>query len=218
MKHGLIFGPAGSGKTNLKRLLTDKPPPPQRDSTPCMEKTVRIRPVSNKESTNLSTVSRVAESLKKMTTTEPISGSYLSSKYFDELSDSVDKAINELVDKAIDEVIASVASGVAEELKPATQGTDQLSSSDQQEGELFESNWVYVTDCGGQPQFHDISPLLFNSMALIAMHSIDELSSFPSDEYYNKPRYVQRKDTDPDDEHTKMLIGSGSITAKGLKV
>ncbi|XP_064395807.1 uncharacterized protein LOC135342889 isoform X3 [Halichondria panicea] len=235
MKHGyvlvnivnmLVFGPAGTGKTNLKHLLTDNPPPLQRDSTPCMEKPVRIRPVSNtkfkstgkgweemsqpklrkllaqiitklpKESADPSTASRVAESLKKMTTTKLISGSdeqisdsisSPSTNDSDELSGST-----RMLNKAIDEVIASVVSGVAEELKPATQGTDQLSSSDQQEGELFDSNWVYVTDCGGQPQFHDISPLFIKhiSVALIVLRLIDELSSFPSDKYYKDGQLV----------------------------
>ncbi|XP_064401069.1 uncharacterized protein LOC135347118 isoform X3 [Halichondria panicea] len=253
MKHGhvlvnivnmLVFGPAGTGKTNLKHLLTDKPPPLQRDSTPCMEKPVRIRPVSNakfrstgrgweemsqpklrkllaqiiaklpKESTDPPLASRVAESLKKMTTTMSIygsndaidgsnDGSYYGSNDAiygsDELlshssssSDSDELSGSTKLDKAIDEVIASVVSGVAEELKPATQGTDQLSSSDQQEGELFDSNWVYVTDCGGQPQFHDISPLFIKhiSVALIVLRLIDELSSFPSDEYYKDGQLV----------------------------
>ncbi|XP_064400928.1 uncharacterized protein LOC135347044 isoform X8 [Halichondria panicea] len=235
MKHGhvlvnivnmLVFGPAGTGKTNLKHLLTDKPPPLQRDSTSCMEKPVRIRPVSNakfrstgrgweemsqpklrkllaqiiaklpKESTDPSSALRVAESLKKMTTTElisvsdePISGfkSTPSSNDSVALSGSARR-----LDRAINKVIASVVSGVAEELKPATQGTDQLSSSDQQEGELFDSNWVYVTDCGGQPQFHDISPLFIKhiSVALIVLRLIDELSSFPSDEYYKDGQLV----------------------------
>ncbi|XP_064394889.1 uncharacterized protein LOC135342162 isoform X2 [Halichondria panicea] len=235
MKHGyvlvnivnmLVFGPAGTGKTNLKHLLTDKPPPLQRESTPCMEKPVRIRPVSNskfkstgrgweemsqpklrkllaeiiaklpKESADPSTASRVAKSLKKMTTTELISGSD------EQISDSISSPLRNdsdtlsgsarMLKKAIDEVIASVVSGVAEELKPATQGTDQLSSSDQQEGELFNSNWVYVTDCGGQPQFHDISPLFIKhiSVALIVLRLIDELSSFPSDEYYKDGQLV----------------------------
>ena len=238
MKHGhvlvnivnmLVFGPAGTGKTNLKHLLTDKPPPLQRDSTPCMEKPVRIRPVSNakfkttgrgweemsqskllnllaqiiaklpKKSTDQSTASRIAKSLKKMitalripkrmTTTKTKSGSKSSpsTNDSDELSGSAG-----FLDEAIDEVIASVVSGVAEELKPDTQGTDQLSSSDQQEGELFNSNWVYVTDCGGQPQFHDISPLFIKhiSVALIVLRLIDELSSFPSDEYYKDGQLV----------------------------
>ena len=222
----LVFGPAGTGKTNLKHLLTDKPPPLQRDSTPCMEKPVRIRPVSNtkikstgrgweemsqpklrkllaeiiaklpKESIDPSTASRVAESLKKMTTTELISGSD------EQISDSISSPSRNdsdtlsgsarMLKKAIDEVIASVVSGVARELKPATQGTDQLSSSDQQEGELFDSNWVYVTDCGGQPQFHDISPLFIKhiSVALVVLRLIDELSSFPSDEYYKDGQLV----------------------------
>ena len=229
MKHGhvlvnivnmLIFGPAGTGKTNLKHLLTDKPPPLQRDSTPCMAKPVRIRPVSNtkfrstgrgweemsqpkllnllaqiiaklpKESTDPSTASRVAESLKKMTTTELISGSNEPTSANPSSNDS--DAHSGILDEAIDEMIASVVSGVAEELKPATQGTDQLSSSDQQEEELFDSNWVYVTDCGGQPQFHDISPLFIKhiSVALIVLRLIDEFSSFPSDEYYKDGQLV----------------------------
>ncbi len=96
-----------------------------------------------------------------------------------------------MLDKAIDKVIASVVSGVAEELTSATQGTDQ-SSIDQQEGELFESNWVYVTDSGGQPQFHDTSPLFIKhiSVALIVVRLIDELSNFPSDEYYKDGQLV----------------------------
>ena len=149
-----------------------------------------------KESTDPSTASRVAESLKKMTTTELISGSD------EQISDSISSPLRNdsdtlsgsarMLKKAIDEVIASVVSGVAEELKPATQETDQLSSSDQQEGELFDSNWVYVTDCGGQPQFHDVSPLFIKhiSVALIVLRLIDELSSFPSDEYYKDGQLV----------------------------
>ena len=258
MKHGhvlvnivnmLVFGPAGTGKTNLKCLLTDQPPPLQRDSTPCMEKPVRIRPVSNtkfkstrrgweemsqpkllkllaqiifklpKESTDQSTASRVAESLKRMTTTTE---SGLTSDNVQSIDESIlsdynpsDTKSDEIttittfsdmnlsakeeppysgrkLDKAIDDLIASVVSDVAEQLKLATQGTDQLLSRDQQEGELFDSNWVYVTDSGGQPQFHDISPLFINhiSVALIVLRLIDEHSSFPSDEYYKDGQLV----------------------------
>ena len=45
----LLSGVAGSGKTNLKLLLTDQPPPHVRNSTGCIEKPVRvnIRPVSS---------------------------------------------------------------------------------------------------------------------------------------------------------------------------
>ncbi|XP_064395955.1 uncharacterized protein LOC135342984 isoform X6 [Halichondria panicea] len=258
MKHGhvlvnivnmLVFGPAGTGKTNLKCLLTDKPPPLQRDSTPCMEKPVRIRPVSNtkfkstgwgweemsqpkllkllaqiisklpKESTDQSTASRVAESLKRMTT---ITESGLTSDNVKSIDESILSYYNpsdtksdeittittfsdmnlsakeeppysgRMLDKAIDDLIASVVSGVAEQLKLATQGTDQLLSRDQQEGELFDSNWVYVTDSGGQPQFHDISPLFIKhiSVALVVLRLTDELSSFPSDEYYKDGQLV----------------------------
>ncbi len=163
-----------------------------------------------KESTDRSTASRVADRLKKMTTTELISDpdsdsddSYFScNEYFSDSQSSNDSdglfdsdelsGSARMLDEAIDEVIASVVSGVAEELKPATQETDQVSSSDQQEGELFDSNWVYVTDCGGQPQFHDISPLFIKhiSVALIVLRLIDELSSFPSDEYYKDGQLV----------------------------
>ncbi len=164
-----------------------------------------------KENTDRTTASglasRVAKSLKRITTIsdnvrsidESITSDYnlcqSSDTESDEISTFSDMNIStkkelpysrRMLDKAIDEVIASVVGGLAEELKPATQGTDQLSR------ELFESNWVYVTDSGGQPQFHDISPLFIKhiSVALIVMRLIDELSSFPSDEYYKDGRLV----------------------------
>ncbi len=73
-----------------------------------------------------------------MITAEPISSSVEQIFYSNSsLSNNNSDALSRKLNKAIDEVIASVVSGVAEELKPATQGTDQLSSSDQQEGELI---------------------------------------------------------------------------------
>ncbi len=76
-----------------------------------------------------------------MTTAEPISDSV--ERIFDSNScpsNNDSDALSRKLNKAIDEVIASVVSGVAEELKPATQETDQLSSSDQQEGELLKKS------------------------------------------------------------------------------
>ena len=63
---------------------------------------------------------------------------------------------------------------------------------DQGGGELFDSTWVYISDCGGQPQFHDISPLFIRhiSVAAIVFHLTNEFSSFPLDEYYKDGQLV----------------------------
>ena len=43
-----------------------------------------------------------------------------------------------------------------------------------------------ISDCGGQPQFHDVSPFFIRhiSVALIVLRLTDSFSSFPLDEYF----------------------------------
>ena len=43
----IIIGPAGAGKTHVKTLLLDQPPPAVRHSTPCAERPTRVRSVSH---------------------------------------------------------------------------------------------------------------------------------------------------------------------------
>ena len=217
----LLSGVAGSGKTNLKLLLTNKPPSQQRNSTPCMEKPVRlnIQPVSTSTvSSNIRPVTtsafsstgrgwveisdkkllsllaqiiakhpershplgmgeKVTEVLRGITTTvvDNNSSSIMDIHPLPQSQAVIDNTINGAIDSIVSEVAQALTGRQYEPISLETEG-----------GEQFDSTWVYISDCGGQPQFHDISPLFIRhiSVALIVIRLIDSFSSFPLDEYY----------------------------------
>ena len=221
----LLFGVAGSGKTCLKLMLTNQPPPQQRESTPLMEKPVRviqnIRPVSSSKfkstgrtwveisqkkllnliahtvskysgkATDQSIGSRVTEALKQLTTdSRPALVS--STTQVDNVSSHPQIHRSEpLISEAISETIDIVVSMVSQELKSVTQESDS-SVEVEERGELFDSAWVYISDCGGQPQFQDIISLFVRhiSIALVVLRLTDDLTSFPLDEYYKDGQLV----------------------------
>ena len=211
----LLSGVAGSGKTSLKLLLTDQPPPSVQQSTGCMEKPVRvnIRPVTStkykttgrgwveisqekllsllaqiiakhpKQSRAQSMGMRVTGALQEMASS---SGSNPGATMSLESIPSNIETSPSVIGEAIDEAIESLVNEVAQKLK-VTEGEHVPASTKRQEGgELFDSTWVYISDCGGQPQFHDISPIFIRhvSAAAIVLRLIDDFSSFPLDEYY----------------------------------
>ena len=215
----LLSGVAGSGKTSLKLLLTDQPPPQQRSSTPCMEKPVRvnIRPVSSSkfkstgrgwtEISQEKLLSLLAQIIAKhpkkspaqsmgMTVTKALQEMTISSESTSTRGESVSMetstAPSSVIHKAISDTIESLVIEVAHKLKnieePVVVKTEggEPSSMEDQGGELFDSTWVYISDCGGQPQFHEISPLFIRhiSVAAIVFRLTDDFSSFPLDEYY----------------------------------
>ena len=216
----LLFGVAGSGKTCLKHLLTDQPPPQQRNSTPCIEMPVRvnIRPVSSSkvqstgrgwvEISQEKLLSLIAHTVSKSSSGE--SSQSLGSKVTVRLklmtgnsgpastsathrvsSSSEDHQSKPEIDKAINEATQSVVNKVARELKALTL-TDKPSVAEVKEGEQFDSTWVYISDCGGQPQFLDVSPLFVRhiSVAVVVFRLTDDFSDFPLDEYFKDGQLV----------------------------
>ena len=220
-----LFGVAGSGKTCLKLMLTNQPPPQQRESTPLMEKPVRviqnIRPVSSskfkstgrswveisqekllnliahtvskysRKATEQSIGSRVTEALKQLTT-DSKSALLSSATQVDSVSSYPEtQRCEPLISETISETIDSVVSMVTQELKSVTQESDS-SAEVEERVELFDSTWVYISDCGGQPQFQDIISLFVRhiSIALVVLRLTDDLSSFPLDEYYKDGQLV----------------------------
>ena len=211
----LLSGVAGSGKTSLKLLLTDQPPPSVRQSTVCLEKPVRvnIRPVTStkykttgrgwveisqekllsllaqiiaehpKQSRAQSMGMRVTGALQKMTSS---SGSNPGATMSHESIPSNTETGPSVIGEAIDETIESLVNEVAQKLKVTECEHVPASMNHREGGELFDSTWVYISDCGGQPQFHDISPIFIRhvSVAAIVLRLIDDFSSFPLDEYY----------------------------------
>ena len=230
----LLSGVAGSGKTNLKLLLTDQPPPPARSSTHCLERPVRvdIQAVSSSKfkttgkgwdeisqekmlgalaqiiaqhpmksdsggqhsmkSQSQSIWVKVKVALQKITSS--IRGkSNLRPSTSDEIGLGSADSTTTLINNSISEAVESLVSEVAGKLKDVEYEHDPTSVKNAQEGgELFDSTWVYISDSGGQPQFHDISPLFIRhiSVAAIVIRLIDDFSSYPIDEYYKDGQLV----------------------------
>ena len=53
---------------------------------------------------------------------------------------------------------------------------------------LLESIWVYLSDCGGQPQYHELLPLFIQHIsAAVCVHRLsDQLDKVQAAEYYNE--------------------------------
>ena len=61
--------------------------------------------------------------------------------------------------------------------------------------ELFSSIWIYFTDSGGQPQFHELLPLFISDISSLIFVSrlSDELDDRPPDEYYEEGELVGKR-------------------------
>ena len=75
-------------------------------------------------------------------------------------------------------------------LKPLLQheSTKSPSSLETPVIDLFDANWIYLIDSGGQPQFVDVLPLLFHteSLHIVVIRLDEELDSKPKVRFYNK--------------------------------
>ena len=65
---------------------------------------------------------------------------------------------------------------------------EQLAEQVEPSSEIFDVDWMYLTDSGGQPQFQDVHPLLFRNESLhIVVTRLDEgLDDKPKVRFYNK--------------------------------
>ena len=70
---------------------------------------------------------------------------------------------------------------------------DDLSEDEVEE--LFSSIWIYFTDSGGQPQFHELLPLFINDISSLIFVSrlSDRLDDRPPDEYYKEGELVGKR-------------------------
>ena len=86
---------------------------------------------------------------------------------------------------AVDEMVDSVL-GSLEKLIAGEQLTEE------EEDELMSSVWIYFTDSGGQPQFHELLPLFTHdvSSVIIVSRLSDRLDDHPPDEYYQHGHIV----------------------------
>ena len=238
---------SGVGKTCLKSLLLDKPPPLVRHSTPCAEKPTRahIRSVTGlkvkaeeggwKEINEEQLVTLIARAIHafQLITNKPISldtmkqlgklirfeetstdgvpssqpnntspdiqqpqdqsaeSKQVVDTIFDKLVQQITKCREEAEaqdsDNLLEQLLKQLQSEDGDEGRPQTEGGD----GDQLE-EVFGSEWVYFTDSGGQPQFHELLPLFIHntSATLFVIRLSESLDSCPLVEYYKDGKPV----------------------------
>ena len=89
---------------------------------------------------------------------------------------------------ALDAIVESVL-GSLEKLIAGEELTEE------EEDELMSSVWIYFTDSGGQPQFHELLPLFIHdvSSVIIVSRLSDRLDDHPPDEYYQDGQCVGKK-------------------------
>ena len=89
---------------------------------------------------------------------------------------------------ALDEMVESML-GSLEKLIAGEELTEE------EEDELMSSVWIYFTDSGGQPQFHELLPLFIHNVSsvIIVSRLSDRLDDHPPDEYYQDGKAVGKK-------------------------
>ena len=88
--------------------------------------------------------------------------------------------------KMIDSIIGKLEKLVVEE---------GLSEEDAEK--LFSREWIYFTDSGGQPQFHELLPLFVRDVSSVVIVSrlCDRLDQYPIDEYYKDGKLVGKRES-----------------------
>ena len=97
------------------------------------------------------------------------------------LSDNCQKAMDEIMQKLLERITKLRSSVGREEIS-----TDSLSNL------VLKSKWVYVTDSGGQPEYHEILPLFVRciSSALCVTCLTDKLDEIKKVEYFQQGKKV----------------------------
>ena len=193
IKNVLLFGMAGTGKTSIQNLIFGLPPPEVRSSTPLAEAPKRvIRNISQ---------SKVQAGDGKW---EPVTVEKLEQMLADtirsfapEFGDIPDELATKLKCLPEDEdpsntnfemMIADIAGTVQDIVAKKVIDT----STGRHPREILGSNWVYFTDSGGQPHFHNLLPLFIKgiSAALYALRLCEGLDEHPMVEYYKDGKEV----------------------------
>ena len=214
----LLAGTAGSGKTSCLDLLMDNPPKPEseRNSTPCMKRPIRVRPITNvrfqsignewKEVNRQKYISLLADAIKHLprgfqkSLPKDLQKRLQLKSEGDGPSKSATGQANPGGKEGVGfsgvpkspagQAIAAVTELVTEALSEKLSIVKDAKENDVRRP--FDPKMVYVTDCGGQPQFQDTGSLFMRhtSAALLVSRLIDELCSFTFDEYFKDGKLV----------------------------
>ena len=190
----VLMGIAGSGKTSVKDLLLNNPPKEKRTSTPCRDRILHVRPVTNQ---------LVLSTDKKWEEVNQQDMVHLLAHAIKHIPrSSVDKLPSELQSRLKQDSVNTVSS-TSDPSTPQSSGSpvhqamtaviDQVIASIPQDSvqakkgnELFGTTTMRITDNGGQPQFQDIASLFIRhaSAGLFVMRLTDKFDDYPFDDLY----------------------------------
>ena len=196
----MLMGIAGSGKTSVKDLLLNNPPKEKRTSTPCRDRILHVRPVTNQ---------LVQSTDKKWEEVNQQDMVHLLAHAIKHIPrSSVDKLPSELQSR-LKQISVSTVSSTSDPSTPQSSGSpvhqamtvviDQVMASIPQDSvqakkgnELFGTTTMRITDNGGQPQFQDIASLFIRhaSAGLFVMRLTDNFDDYPFDDLYKDGELV----------------------------
>ncbi len=212
----LLIGAAGSGKTHAKHLFLGLPPPVIRQSTPLAEEAIRTISTlqatvtgGNEVVWELVTLQKLKQMIaggikarpsffKRLPPQVPLPAAKI--KLIGAGSHDIAPQSNSSVQSVSTESASVAHSGVTNEpiSSPSGASVDTLVEYEQDqelldlikasEGshKLFDVDWVYVIDSGGQPSFREILPLFVHTATAVAffLKLNEQLSDYPTVEYY----------------------------------
>ncbi len=213
----LMIGVAGAGKTSFLQLVLNRPPLKTRKSTPLAKCAIRAVSISRASVSEEGTVwnevtpdvllEMVGDSIaddslltdlptesfplrSACQTTDESPESSISSLEVTTENVDVKQSSQDLV--SLDHQPPTTASELSYEklitqMKSIRKLVTYLKKSNRS-GKIFERQWVYVADCGGQPQFIDLIPSYIRNVsgAAIFVKLNEELGSQPQIAYYSQ--------------------------------
>ena len=202
----IIIGPAGAGKSHVKTLLLDEPPPAVRHSTPCAERPTRVRSVSHMKvmaeggdwlkvnqaklldmvgNTLPQLRGQFKEVLECLTKTppagsEPPTSSSSSSSPPQQKPKSTKRATAS--ERAADKATAVVFQKLIDKITSLQEGK----GDDSEVESLLNSKLIHFIDSGGQPQFLEMFRIFLHkaTASVCVLRLSERLDEQPTVEYY----------------------------------
>ena len=204
-----VVGPAGVGKTCLKYLLLSKTPPTpgQRTSTGCAERPIQVIRIGKEgeewkeideaefEKIIAEAVPILCERLKKsgkglggvLNVLSQVGGGEGGGGKTPQETDSHDRSSD-----SDSEPETSSDAAIQEVVEKLTGLISQSKQSQRQSQRLFDMQWIYFIDSGGQQAFWDLIPIfMYDTSATLFVHRLcDELDKPPLNDLYKDGKRI----------------------------
>ena len=174
----ILHGPPGAGKTSIKRLIMGLDPLPRKkqNSTGIVENAVRAVCTTKMKQFKIIKSSDVIDMLAEEVDSYHIKETAQSSAVKRSRPDGQHQQ------RAGERPEAVYSSTVSTKVNSIQSVVDKVQSSEARGSEkIFDSHWHHIIDSGGQPEFQDILPLVYQSpsLAVIVLNLRESLDTRP---------------------------------------